>query len=43
MYVEVCELKEKFIEFKIFYVKREFNKYVDYLVNMVVDFGFSLS
>ncbi|ABO97497.1 predicted protein, partial [Ostreococcus lucimarinus CCE9901] len=37
MHAEACELKEKFTEFKISHVKREFNKHADHLANMAVD------
>ena len=43
MHAEACELKEKFTEFKISHVKREFNKHADHLANMAVDFGLSPS
>jgi ribonuclease HI len=43
MHAEACELKEKFTEFKISHVKREFNKHADHLANMAVDLGLSPS
>ena len=39
MHAEALALKEKFVEFKISHVKREFNKHADQLANMAVDFG----
>ena len=41
MHAEAVALKEKFDEFKISHVKREFNKHADQLANMAVDFGLS--
>jgi len=43
MHAEACKLKEKFAEFKISHVKREFNKHADHLANMAVDFGLNPS
>ena len=43
MHAEACRLKEKFTEFKISHVRREFNKHADHLANMAVDFGLNPS